>query len=213
MSLQVKEIFRTIQGEGIFSGCPCVLLRLSGCNLRCSWCDTTYAYEGGRRYKVETLVSKIRKMDEGLVLVTGGEPMLQSDTVDLLDKLADAGSRVILETNGSLPLRRVPEQVHIVMDIKCPGSGEESSNDWSNLKYIKQDDEIKFVLADRKDYLWAVRRIREHGLVQRAIVNLSPVFGRLDPGTLAEWILRDGIPVRISLQLHKIIWKDADKGR
>jgi 7-carboxy-7-deazaguanine synthase len=208
LALLVKELIRTIQGEGVWSGYPCTLVRLSGCNLRCSYCDTTYAYEGGRRYRLDTLLSKIRNMGDDLVLVTGGEPLFQDETKELLHELAESGARVMLETNGSFSIEGLPPDIHIVMDLKCPGSGQEGAMHWPNLDLLKTDDEIKFVITDRTDYIWARKQVSEHSLQDIACVNFSPAFGKLKPERLAAWILKDSLPVRLNLQVHKFIWKD-----
>ncbi len=213
MALLVRELVRTIQGEGVFSGYPCTLVRLTGCNLRCSYCDTTYAYKGGKLYRLDALLKRIKSMGDDLVLVTGGEPLLQDETRPFVRELVRGGSKVMIETNGSLPIKGLPKKVHIVLDIKCPGSGEAKANHWQNLELIKPGDEIKFVLAGRKDYLWAKRQIKKHSLAAKAKINLSPAFGLLAPEKLAAWILKDRLPVRLNLQVHKVIWKDIDRGR
>jgi 7-carboxy-7-deazaguanine synthase len=212
MSLQVKEIFRTLQGEGRFAGYPCTLVRLAGCNLRCAWCDTTSAYTGGRAYRLPRLLEKISALREELVLVTGGEPLHQTETPALLQALLDRGHRVILETNGAIDLRAVPERVVKVVDLKGPSSGEMRRNRWSNLDLLRPGDELKFVLADEKDYRWAREQIKKRRLDRLAPVNLSPVFGRLDPARLAAWMLRDRLPARLNLQLHKTIWPEGKEG-
>jgi len=213
VSLLVKELFRTIQGEGVFSGYPCALVRLSGCNLRCRYCDTTYAYEGGRRYRPETIIGKVKSMGDDLVLVTGGEPLYQKDTRAFLQELVKGRAKVMLETNGSYPIQDLPRQIHLVMDLKCPGSGEVKANYWPNLKWLSPDDEVKFVLTDRRDYLWAKSQISKHSLAGKARINFSPAFGILPPDLLAAWILEDHVPARLNLQIHKLIWKDKNQGR
>jgi 7-carboxy-7-deazaguanine synthase len=213
VSLLVKELFRTIQGEGVFSGYPCTLVRLAGCNLRCTYCDTTYAYQGGRRYGLETLLGRIKSLGDDLVLVTGGEPLYQKDTAVLLQELTRSRAKVMLETNGSYPIKDLPRKIHLVMDLKCPGSGEVKANYWPNLKWLKPEDEVKFVLVDRRDYLWARNQIRKHSLIEKARINLSPAFGILPPDLLATWILKDRLPARLNLQIHKLVWKDGDRIR
>jgi 7-carboxy-7-deazaguanine synthase len=212
MSLRVKEIFRTLQGEGRDTGIPCTLVRLSGCNLRCAWCDTASAFQGGKLYRVESLVRRIARLGADLVLVTGGEPLLHPETPALLQELVDRGSRVILETNGSLDISEVPEEVIVVLDIKCPSSGESRKNRWSNLAHLGGEDEIKFVIADARDYRFAKAQIKKRRLERRALVNLSPVAGRLPPEKLAGWIVRDRLPARLNLQLHKLLWPEGEKG-
>ena len=212
MSLLVKELFRTLQGEGRFAGYPCTLVRLSGCNLRCTWCDTAYAYTGGRAYRLARLLEKISRLGADLVLVTGGEPLNQRETPALLQGLLDRGSRVVLETNGSIDLGAVPAGVVKVADLKGPSSGESRRNRWQNLKHLTREDEVKFVLADERDYRWAREQIRKRKLDRIARINLSPVFGRLDPARLAAWMLRDRLPARLNLQLHKLIWPEDQEG-
>lgn len=204
--IKLKEIYPAIVGEGIESGLPCVIVRLSGCNLRCAYCDTAYAYKGGRNMAVEALVRGVKKHGHKRVLVTGGEPLIQEEAVTLLDRLHREGLRPLLETNGSIDLRGLPLHVHVIMDLKTPGSGHEADNLWDNLEALKAEDEIKMVLTGRSDYLWARRVIKEHGLDARHHVTLSPAHGELDPARLARWILKDGLEVRLGLQIHKYVF-------
>ncbi len=204
--LCVSEIFYSIQGESTMAGCPCVFIRLTGCNLNCSYCDTEGARSGGRDMEVEGIVAEVERFNCRLVEVTGGEPLLQMETASLLEKLAGAGFEVLLETNGSVLL---PENRgwRVIMDIKCPGSGMEDSFVSENLERLKEKDEIKFVISGRPDFDWARRLIRNWGLVNggREII-MSPVHDRCSPADLAEWILRETRSVRLQLQLHKLIW-------
>jgi 7-carboxy-7-deazaguanine synthase len=214
-ALLVNEVYRTLEGEGLHAGLPCALVRLAGCNLRCRWCDTQYAYAEGRRLAVEDVLRQLAGMNVGLVLVTGGEPLLQPACGQLLSRLCQAGYKVLLQTNGSLDVWGVDRRVVRCLDVKCPGSGESDSFLWSNLEHLRQEDEVKFVLADRADYEFARRTVREHGLADRCHVVMTPAAGALSPLTLAEWMLQDAdLPagVRLGLQLHKIIWPQARRG-
>ncbi len=210
-SLVVHEIYASIQGESSFAGLPCAFVRTTGCNLRCTWCDTPQAFHGGTRMRRADVLSRALALGTPLVELTGGEPLLQPGALPLLAELCDAGKTVLVETSGEADVSRVDRRVHKIMDLKCPGSGESHRNRWSNLEHIGPGDEIKFVLADRGDYEWMRGAIREHGLARRTPHLLaSTVFGRLEPGQLVEWVLADALPVRVQLQLHKIIWgRDA----
>ena len=208
--LKITEIFKSIQGESSNAGLPCDFVRLTGCNLRCTWCDTEYAFYGGRDMAIEDILAQIKATGVRLVEITGGEPLLQEEVYPLMRALLDEGHTVMLETGGSLPLDRVPEGVVKIVDLKAPGSGEEARNRWDNLQQLKAGDEIKIVLKDRTDYEWAREVIANRRLADTAPVLLSPVFETLDLKQLAEWILQDGLPVRLQTQLHKHIWgKDA----
>jgi len=212
--VRITEIFLSIQGESSYSGRPCVFIRTTGCNLRCVWCDTAYAFYGGRDLAVEEIVEEVGRLGRGcrLVELTGGEPLLQKEIGELARRLLAGGYTVLCETSGSVPVDRVPSEVIKILDIKCPGSGEAGSNDWRNLELLDpRRDEIKFVIADREDYEWALGQIRDRGL-DRFVVHLSPEFERMDRRELAEWILEDAPPVRFQLQLHKFIWAPAARG-
>jgi 7-carboxy-7-deazaguanine synthase len=210
--LQVTEIFHSIQGESTHAGLPCVFVRLTGCNLRCAWCDTAYAFEGGRSVSIAEIVAEVERFRCPLVEVTGGEPLLQPEAFHLMTELLARGYRVLLETGGSLPIDGVPEGVARIVDVKCPGSGEAGRNCWANLGRLRPGDELKFVIADREDYLWAAREVRDRGLVARCPVVFAPVHDRLDPGRLARWVLEDGLRVRLQIQLHKVLWPGVDRG-
>jgi 7-carboxy-7-deazaguanine synthase len=210
--LTVNEIFHSIQGESTHAGRPCVFVRLTGCNLRCNWCDTAYAFHEGRRMSVEAVLEHVAAYRCGLVEVTGGEPLLQREAIDLLEALGRAGYEVLLETGGSLPIDDVPAHVKHIVDVKCPASGEVLRNHWPNLDLLRAGDEVKFVIADRQDYEWAAAQVRERGLAERTIVLFSPVAERLDPGALATWVLADRLPVRVQTQLHKQLWPGAVRG-
>ncbi|MBM4275447.1 MAG: radical SAM protein [Deltaproteobacteria bacterium] len=212
MSLIVCETFYSLMGESTAAGLPAFFIRLTGCNLRCRYCDTPYAYEGGEERSVEGLVALAMACPARLALVTGGEPLLQAETLVLLAQLADAGFTVFLETNGSLPIRDVDSRVRRIVDVKCPGSGMEQHNYWPNLELLAPRDEIKFVISHRSDFDWALNIIKEHDLTSRIPVLISPVFGVVMPRDAAAWILASGLPLRLNLQLHKFIWGPDVRG-
>lgn len=206
-SLVIHEIYRSIQGETSFAGRPCTLVRLSACNLRCSWCDTSAAFTGGRRMPREQVLRDALALQTPVVLVTGGEPLLQDAVLPLMQALCDAGKTVLLETSGERDIAAVDPRVHRIVDLKPPGSGESHRNRWSNLALLTRLDQVKFVLLDRTDYEWARDVIARESLRERVHeVLLSCVHGRLDPKQLVEWVLEDGLDVRVQLQLHKYIW-------
>jgi 7-carboxy-7-deazaguanine synthase len=212
-TLVIHEIYASIQGESTFAGLPCTFVRTTGCNLRCSWCDTPQAFHGGTRMKRADVLSRALSHATPLVELTGGEPLLQPGVVPLLQELCDAGKTVLLETSGEADVAPVDPRVHKIMDLKCPGSGEAARNRWSNLQHIGPRDEIKFVLADRADYEWMRDAIAERGLAARTPNLLaSAVFGRLATKDLVAWVLHDRLPVRVQLQLHKYIWKPEATG-
>lgn len=211
--LRINEIFFSIQGESTWAGCPCVFVRLTGCNLRCVWCDTEYAFREGRQKPIAEIVEQVRAYGCDLVEITGGEPMLQKGIYALFAALLDAGLTVMLETSGERDLSRVDPRVIKIMDLKCPGSGESERNRWSNLDALSARDEVKFVLTDRRDYEWAREAIERHRIAARVnAVLMSPAFGLLEPRNLAEWILADRLPVRMQLQMHKHIWPPSMRG-
>jgi len=205
-SLRVSEIFHSLQGESTRVGLPTVFIRLTGCPLRCLWCDSEYAFTGGERMGIAEMLSEVARYQCHHVCVTGGEPLAQAACLSLLACLCDAGYSVSLETSGALDITQVDARVVRIMDLKAPGSGEVERNLWSNLAELRAQDEIKFVLAGEEDYQWARDRLREHGLAAVCTVLFAPVQGQLDPVDLAAWILRDRLPVRFQLQLHKILW-------
>lgn len=210
--LRVNEIFHSIQGESTHAGRPCVFVRLTGCHLRCVWCDTAYAFHEGAPMSVDAIVEQVDRFGCSLVEVTGGEPLLQPGSIDLMRALLARGHEVLLETSGSLPIGAVPEGVRRIVDVKCPGSGESGRNLWSNLDELRDGDEIKFVVADRADYDWAREVVRDRGLDDRAPVLFSAVRETLAPGDLARWVLEDRLPVRVQVQMHKVLWPDALRG-
>ena len=206
--LKVTEIFHSIQGESTFAGRPCVFVRLTGCQMRCRWCDTEYAFHGGSWRTRDEVLEEVAAFDCPLVEVTGGEPLLQPGAEPLLTALCDAGYEVLLETGGGLDIGGVDPRVRRIVDVKCPGSGEAEANRWENLDLLRPTDEVKLVIADEADYLWARRVVEERGLGERCPVLVSPVAGEVEPRDLAEWVLRDRLPVRFQLQLHKLLWGD-----
>lgn len=206
--LLVTEVFHSIQGESTFAGRPCVFVRLTGCQMRCRWCDTEYAFHGGSWRTRDEVLGDVAGFDCPLVEVTGGEPLLQPGTLPLLAALADRGYEVLLETGGGLDVSAVDPRVRRIVDVKCPGSGEAEANRWENLDDLRASDEVKLVIADEADYHWARRVVAEHRLAERCPVLFSPVAGEIEPRRLAEWILRDRLPVRFQLQLHKLLWGD-----
>ncbi|HEX5393312.1 MAG TPA: 7-carboxy-7-deazaguanine synthase QueE [Rhodocyclaceae bacterium] len=207
--LRITEIFHSLQGESTRVGLPTVFVRLTGCPLRCTWCDTTYSFTGGETTTVGAVVDQVKAFDCPTVCVTGGEPLAQKGCLPLLTALCDAGYSVSLETSGALDIGEVDPRVSRIVDIKAPGSGEVERNLWSNLDKLNTHDELKLVLASEADYLWARDILREKNLSKRCSVLISPVQGALSPTTLAEWILRDRLPVRFQLQLHKVLWGSA----
>jgi 7-carboxy-7-deazaguanine synthase len=226
--MQITEIYKSLQGESTHAGLPCVFVRLTGCNLRCSWCDSEYTFQGGRKMAVEEVVDEVSRLSPGagLVEITGGEPMLQErEVVPLMRSLLNQGCRVLLETSGERPLERVPAEVIKIVDVKCPDSGERETFCMENLESLSAHDEIKFVLSSRADYDFAREFCRRHNLAERVnAVLFSPAFRKdatgardsshclLDPQELAEWMLADDVPARLGLQLHKFIWDPAVKG-
>ncbi len=211
--LTVNEIFYSIQGESTRAGEPCVFVRLTACDLRCSWCDTAYAFYEGTKRSVLDVVAEVEMFDCPLVEITGGEPLLQDDVYPLIDELLARGRTVLLETGGHRPIGRVPAPVVKIVDVKCPGSGEAQKNDWRNLDALSPHDEVKFVIRDRADYEFAKAVIARHGLAARtSAILLSPAHGELDPRTLSEWMLADRVPARLQLQLHKLIWPVGTRG-
>jgi 7-carboxy-7-deazaguanine synthase len=210
--LRVTEIFHSIQGESTWAGLPCTFVRLTGCPLRCVWCDTAYAFHGGERMTLEQIVGRVRALGTPLVELTGGEPLVHRNAFELARRLLAEDFTLLVETSGAVDVAPLDPRAHKIMDLKCPGSGEESRNLWSNLEHLTARDEVKFVIADRTDYEWTRDVIRGRGLDRRVeqgslrALLVSPVWGSLDFQQLAEWVLADQLPVRYQLQLHKLIW-------
>lgn len=210
-SLIISELYRSVQGESRFSGLPCAFIRLTGCPLRCRWCDTSYSFKGGERLSFSHIIAEVEKFKVPYVEFTGGEPLAQKHSVRLMAEFVKLGKKVLLETSGSLLVDQVPKEVHIILDLKCPQSKMAHKNDFRNLELLKLSDEIKFVVAGREDYLWAKNLIKEKNLSERFNVLLSPVWGELDPKVLVEWLLEDELNVRLNLQIHKYIWHETKK--
>jgi 7-carboxy-7-deazaguanine synthase len=210
--MRITEIYASIQGETQYAGIPCTLVRTTGCDRRCSYCDTTYAFSGGRQMSVDEIMLEVRRLGLTTVTLTGGEPMLQTEIAVLAERLVREGFRVTLETSGAHPVAHLAPAVIRIVDIKTPGSGEVEHNFWDVLHGLRPQDAIKFVVCDEVDYLWSAEVVRSRGLWGRAELLFSPAAGKLDPRDLAAWILRDRLPVRLNLQLHKYIWGADTRG-
>jgi 7-carboxy-7-deazaguanine synthase len=211
--MKVNEIFYSIQGESSFIGWPCAFIRLAGCDLRCTYCDTRYAFYEGTEMSIPEILQVVHTFTTRLVLVTGGEPMLQKSVHELFQKLLEMDYTVLVETGGHVSLAEVDPRVHKIMDLKCPSSGMESHNDYNNIDHLTQGDELKFVVGDRRDFDWACKVVRRYNLTSRVgAVVFVPVYKKLSYAELADWVLKCGISVRLQLQLHKIIWPDAERG-
>ncbi len=210
--MKISEIFTSIQGESSFAGLPCTFIRFAGCNLRCHYCDTPYALEGGMELEPDQIVSKVRECGISLNEITGGEPLLQEECYFLIRLLLNEGNTVLLETNGSIALDRVDRGVIKIMDMKCPSSGMTEQMDFSNINYLSRQDEVKFVIGNREDFDWARKVICDYELLDRCKVLISPLQPNLEAKQAAQWILEEKLPVRLQLQLHKIIWPNNDRG-
>jgi len=210
--LRVNEIFKSIQGESSYAGIPSVFVRLTGCNLRCSYCDTTYAYDEGAEMSVNEILSTIKGYGCKNVCITGGEPLLQSSIIKLIDLLKKSHYKIFVETGGSINIDILPKAVTRIMDIKCPDSGMDKEMDWDNIDRLKSSDEVKFIILSKKDYEWAKRITRKYKLTGRAQILFGVAYGRMKPKTLAGWILKDNLEVRFQLQLQKYIWPDKVRG-
>jgi 7-carboxy-7-deazaguanine synthase len=210
--LIINEIFHSIQGESSFMGQPCVFVRLTACNLRCTYCDTAYAFYEGKPMKMEEILREVERFGCRLVEVTGGEPLVQAEAPALLKALCDRGYETLLETGGSLDIGPIDPRVHRIVDVKCPGSGMQHRNRWENLELVTRHDDVKFVIGDRQDFDWSVAVVEKYGLIAKTNVFLSPVFGKVEPVDLAGWILASRVPVRMQLQMHKYIWEPTARG-
>jgi len=210
--LRITEIFHSVQGESTWAGAPCTFVRVTGCPLRCVWCDTAYAFEGGERMTLEAIEDRVKAIGTPLVEVTGGEPLAHPNAFTLVERLLDSGFTVLVETSGAFDVAPLDPRAHKIMDLKCPGSGENHRNLWSNLDHLGPGDEVKFVVKDRADYEWTRETVRSRGLDRRVregslrALLVSPVWGEVDLEALADWVLQDGLPVRLQVQLHKLIW-------
>ena len=204
--IKINEIYLSVQGESTHTGLPCIFIRLTGCNLRCSWCDTAYAFHEGKNMSIDEILQKVESFGIHLIEITGGEPLMQDNVYTLMRKLIKKGYKVMLETGGSISLERVPKEVIKIMDLKCPGSGEQEKNNLDNLKLLVPHDEVKFVILDKKDYEWSRDIIKRYKINETAHILISPVFDKLELKEIVKWILEDRLPVRLQTQLHKIIW-------
>lgn len=210
--LRINEIFYSIQGESSLAGLPCIFIRLTYCNLRCSYCDTAYAFNEGTDYSIDGILTEVKKYNCKLVELTGGEPLFQKETPSFMKLLCDLDYHVMLETGGSLPIKEIDTRVKIIMDLKCPSSKMVHKNLFENIDYLKSDDEVKFVISNREDYNWSKNIITEYSLTEKCSILFSNVYSVLEPIQLAEWILKDNLNVRFQIQLHKYIWDPAKKG-
>lgn len=210
--LFVNEIYVSLQGESSHAGLPCVFVRLTGCNLRCTWCDTEYAFYEGKRRSVDDVVQEVESHEVRLVEITGGEPLLQKGCVTLAARLQEKGKIVLVETSGAQPINVLPAGVIRIMDLKCPSTGECDKNDWDNIAHLNAKDEVKFVIGDRADYDWARQIMERHQLPQRCLVLISTVFGAIEPRIVADWMLQDRLEARFQLQMHKYIWDPVARG-
>ena len=212
MALKINEIYYSVQGESTHTGRPCIFIRLTYCNLRCSYCDTEYAFYEGKDMEIAQIISEIQQWDCNLVEVTGGEPLFQEECIDLLHELINSNYEVMLETGGSLSISKVPKKVIKIVDFKCPGSKMEKKNLWSIVDDLQDHDEVKFVIGNREDFDWAKDKITEYSLDKICTLLFSPTFGKIDPQLIVEWILADNLPVRMQMQMHKMIWSPEEKG-
>lgn len=210
--LKIYELYTSIQGESSYQGLPCVFIRLSGCNLRCAWCDTAYAFFGGEEKSIKNIISEVKEAGPLLVEITGGEPLMQDECYDLMKELCDEDYVVLLETGGSIDTKEVDPRVKKIIDFKTPSSLMVDENNWDNILRLNPGDELKFVIGDRADYDWSINIIKEKSLEEKTIVNFSPVHGVMSPSELAKWILNDKIDVRVNVQVHKYIWGEYTTG-
>ena len=212
MALKVNEIYYSVQGESTHVGRPCIFIRLTYCNLRCTYCDTEYAFYEGKDIEIPEIMAEIKQWNCNLVEVTGGEPLFQDECIDLLNELTNQNYEVLLETGGSLSISDVPVEIVRIVDFKCPSSGMEKKNLWSIVNDLQPHDEVKFVIGDRKDFDWAIEMLNKYSLNEKCSILFSPTFGKIDPSLIVEWILEGDIPVRMQLQMHKHIWEPERKG-
>jgi len=210
--MKINEIFKSIQGETSYAGLPCAFIRVTGCNLRCNYCDTTYAYEEGNEVSLSTILGSIAGFKTKIVCVTGGEPLSNNDTPFLLEALLDKNYTVLVETNGSYDIRTIPQDAIKIMDIKCPDSNMSHLMDWQNINHLTDLDEVKFIVSSKKDYEWTKDVIRKYSLSEKTNVLIGTAFGAISPKTVVQWILEDNLDVRFQLQLHKYIWEPLSRG-
>ena len=212
MKLKINEIYYSIQGESSYTGKPCIFVRLTYCNLRCSYCDSEYTFYEGFDMSINEILESIKKYPCELVEVTGGEPLFQKGCIDLLKELVKLDYKVLLETSGSLTIKDVPEKVINIIDFKCPSSNMKKKNLWENVNYLKENDEVKFVIEDKQDYNWAKEKIKKYNLTDKCNILMSPSYNKIKPKKITEWILKDNLDIRFQIQLHKEIWKDTERG-
>ncbi len=213
MTLKVNEIYQSIQGESSWAGWPCSFIRLTACDLRCTYCDTAYAFYDGKKRLVSEILAEVLALDCPMVEVTGGEPLLQKNVLPLMTQLCDAGKTVLIETSGAHDIGKIDARVHRIMDLKTPSSGECARNLWSNIEHLEKRDEVKFVIGSREDYEWSREQVRVHRLAERCgCVLFSPIFGKIEPREIVDWIIADKLPVRFQLQMHKFIWPPLQRG-
>jgi 7-carboxy-7-deazaguanine synthase len=211
--MRITEIYQSIQGESSFAGLPCVFVRTTGCDLRCSWCDSEFTFSGGKQMMLDQIIREVESYGCRVVELTGGEPLLQPEIYELATRLADGGQTVLIETGGHRDISKLDPRVIRIMDLKCPASGECERNLWSNLDHLRPDDEVKFVIANRADYEWTLETIREHGLEDRVRLLISTAFGMIEPAQVVAWMLKDKLRARFQLQLHKYMWRPDARGR
>ena len=212
MTLKINEIYFSIQGESSYSGLPCVFIRLTYCNLRCSYCDTEYAFYEGKDMEIKQILKEVNSYKCNLVEITGGEPLLQKNCIKLIDELEKNNKKVLIETGGSLSIKNISKKSHIILDLKCPSSNMENKNLWENLDYIKNTDEIKFVVGNKADYNWSKKIIKKYNLENKCLLLMSPVYDKIDKEKIINWILKDNLNIRFQIQLHKEIWDKDKKG-
>ena len=212
MKLKVNEIYKSIQGESTYMGLPCTFIRLTYCNLRCSYCDTEYAFYDGNEIEIDKIISKVNNLKTKLVEVTGGEPLVQEGCIDLLKKLIANNNNVLIETGGALSIKKIPKEVIIILDLKCPSSNMSDKNLWENIPLLKTNDQIKFVIGNREDYEWTKNIIKKYDLNKKHEVLLSPVFNKIESKEIVNWIIEDNLKVRFQMQIHKYIWDEKTKG-
>ena len=212
MKLKINEIYYSIQGESSYAGIPCIFVRLTYCNLRCSYCDTEYAFYDGKEMTIHEIIDKVEEYNCDLVEITGGEPLLQKDCIKLIAELENKNKKILIETGGALSIKEISKKTHIILDVKCPSSNMSDRNLLDNFKYIKKTDEIKFVIGNQEDYLWAKNMIKKYKLDKKCSILISPVHNKIKEKTIVDWILKDNLNVRFQIQLHKKIWDESTKG-